>query len=227
VAFQSDRDGDLAVFWQPADGGTAERLTKPDAGTQHVPESWSPAGNVLLFSATTNFVSSLWTLSLSDRKTAPFSDVRNSSLPTDAMFSPDGRWVAYQMGTPGVVEATTYAQPFPATGTKFQVGLGGRPLWSRDGKEMFLVPAPGRFMAATVRTTESTLTVMKTAAVPRGFGGANPQIPRTFDIMPDGRILGVGTLGSDSVFGVSQVRVVVNWFDELKASVPTKSPLHR
>ena len=32
VAFQSDRDGDRAIFRQAADGsGTAERLTKPEA----------------------------------------------------------------------------------------------------------------------------------------------------------------------------------------------------
>jgi Tol biopolymer transport system component len=51
VAFQSDRDGDLAIFWQRADGTTpAERLTKPDKDTAHVPESWSPDGKTLLFS---------------------------------------------------------------------------------------------------------------------------------------------------------------------------------
>ena len=42
VAFQSDREGDLGIFWQRADGsGAAERLTKPEQGTSHVPESWS------------------------------------------------------------------------------------------------------------------------------------------------------------------------------------------
>ena len=41
IAFQSDREGDTAIFWQAADGtGTAERLTKPDKDTAHVPESW-------------------------------------------------------------------------------------------------------------------------------------------------------------------------------------------
>ena len=96
VAFQSDRDGDAAVWLQPVDGGTAERLTKPGPDTVHVPESWSPDGTVLLFCATKNFMSSLWTLSLRDRTATPFSEVRDSSLPTDAVFSPDGRWVAYQ-----------------------------------------------------------------------------------------------------------------------------------
>ncbi len=152
VAFQSDREGDLAVFWQPADGGTAERLTTPERGTSHVPESWSPNGEVLLFSATKDFVSSLWMLSMRDRKATPFGDVKDSSLPTNAMFSPDGRWVAYQIGEAELAEGTTYVQPFPPTGTKYQIARGGRPLWSRDGKELFFVPAPGRFMAVTVRT---------------------------------------------------------------------------
>ena len=43
IAFQSDREGDLAVFWQLANGsGTAERLTKPEQGEAHVPLSWAP-----------------------------------------------------------------------------------------------------------------------------------------------------------------------------------------
>jgi Tol biopolymer transport system component len=53
IAFQSDRDGDLGIFMQRADGssGKAERLTKPEPGVAHVPESWSPDGRTLLFSA--------------------------------------------------------------------------------------------------------------------------------------------------------------------------------
>ena len=61
VAFQSDREGDLAVFWQPVSGGTAERLTRPEAGVSHVPESWSPKGDVFLFSVTRESTTSLWT----------------------------------------------------------------------------------------------------------------------------------------------------------------------
>ena len=52
VTFQSDRDGDQAIFWQLADGtAEAERLTKPDKGTAHFPDSWSPQGETLLFVA--------------------------------------------------------------------------------------------------------------------------------------------------------------------------------
>ena len=58
--------------------------------------------------------------------------------------------MAYQIGEPGQAEGTTYVQPFPPNGTKYQIARGGRPAWSRDGKELFYVPAPGQFMAVKV-----------------------------------------------------------------------------
>ena len=227
VAFQSDREGDPAVFWQPAIGGTAERLTKPEPGTSHTPESWSPDGEVLLFSATKDLISSLWTFSLKDRKATLFSDVKGSSLPTNAMFSPDGRWVAYQIGQLGVTEGTTYVQPFPPDGSIHLITQrGGRPLWSRDGKELFYVPTSGSFMVVAVKAAPS-FTFTSPVSVPRGFGGAPPNSPRTFDIMPDGRIVGLVTTGqsqngSPVQAQLQQIQVVLNWFEELKSKVPTK-----
>jgi serine/threonine-protein kinase len=224
VTFQSDREGDSAVYWQPTDNGKPERLTKPDPGTSHVPESWSPDGEVLLFSATKDFVSSLWTYRLRDRKATPFSDVNGSSLPTNAMFSPDGRWVAYQIKEPGSasVEGTTYVEPFPPTRAKNQIARGGRPMWSRDGKELFFIPAPARFMVVTVRTAPS-FTFTSPVTVTRGFVGALPARPRTFDIMPDGRFVVVGTQGQSQNGSVpAQIHVVLNWFEELRRLAPTK-----
>ena len=50
VAFQSDRGGDVAIWWQRADGTQpAERLTTPDANDVHTPEAWSPRENSLLY----------------------------------------------------------------------------------------------------------------------------------------------------------------------------------
>ena len=130
LAFQSDRDGDRAIFWQPVDGGTAERLTRPEPGTAHVPESWAPRADVFLFSATRESASTLWTFSVRDRKAARFSDVASPAFPTDAVFSPDGHWVAYQAGDQTLGEATTYIEPFPATGAKYEIARGGRPMYS-------------------------------------------------------------------------------------------------
>ena len=118
VAYPSDRDGDEGLFWQPADGSAvAERLTTPEAGASHAPESWSPDGAHILFSATSGPNTSLWTLSISDRKVTPFGAVQ-SAQPTNAVFSRDGRWVAYSSTEGG---RRVLVQPYPATGAKYDV----------------------------------------------------------------------------------------------------------
>jgi serine/threonine-protein kinase len=224
VAFQSDRDGDLAVFWQPVDGGEAERLTKADPGVSHIPESWSPTADAFLFSMTKGLETSLWTFSLADRKATRFGDVTSTTLPTDAVFSPDGRWVAYQVGAGGQTEGTTYIQPFPTNGTKYEIARpGGRPLWSRDGTELFYIPAPGQLVAVTVKT-QPKFSFTNPVAVPRGFGVADPSNPRPFDMLRDGRIIGVRAVGQapSGALGSAEIQVVLNWFDELKQRVPTK-----
>jgi eukaryotic-like serine/threonine-protein kinase len=227
VAFQSDRRGNPAIFWQSADAGIAEQLTTPDQGTSHIPESWSPRDDVLLFSATKGGLSSLWTLSLKDRKAILFGDVKGSTIPTNAIFSPDGRSVAYQVGRAGVTEGATYVQPFPPTGAKnVIVQEGGRPLWSRDGKELFFVPSPGRFMVVSVNA-KPIFTVTTPIELPRSFGAAGPNSPRSYDIMPDGRIVGVvgadqSPSGSTAANQFLEMHVVLNWFEELKSKVPTK-----
>jgi Tol biopolymer transport system component len=219
VAFQSDRDGAPGIFWQPVDGGAAERLTTADPGTWHVPESWSQRGDVFLFGVVKGSQTSLWTFSVRDRKGSPFGDVVSMEFPTDAVFSPDGRWVAYQSGEAGSGEATTYVQPYPPTGAKFQIGRGGRPVWSPDGKQLFFIPAPSQFMAVSV-TTEPTFAFTQPVAVSRRFGLAPPASPRPYDILPDGRIVAVAPAGQSGGPGATEIRVVVNWFEELKAKVP-------
>jgi Tol biopolymer transport system component len=95
VAFQSDREGDLAIFQQRADGaGTAERLTKPEQGVAHIPESSSPDGQDLSFSATKGSEGAVWILSLKDKKTTVFAQAPGAMVRSSA-FSPDGRWLAY------------------------------------------------------------------------------------------------------------------------------------
>ena len=225
VAFQSDRDGDVGIFWQPADGtGLAQRLTRPDPGTSHIPESWSPGGAQFLFSVTKGQSVSLWTYSLRDGKTAPFGDVRSANL-TNAVFSPDGRWVAYASAiTPRTAnDSAIYVQPFPATGARYQISKNGDqghdPLWSRDGKELFYVPLPAQFAVVTM-TTRPTVAFSNPVAVERRFGGAGPTTPRPFDVAPDGKI--IAPLDTTQTQSGPQIEVVLNWFEELKQRVPAK-----
>src|SRR5262249_9996306 len=149
IAFQSDREGDLGIWWQPADGGVPERLTKAEAGTAHTPESWSPSADELLYTVTKSSKVTLWVLSLRQRRSSQFPDVE-STAPIGSAFSPDGRWVAY--GAPGGV----FVQPYPPTGTIHQVPATGRtphhPFWSRDGNELFYEPQFGELAVVPVRT---------------------------------------------------------------------------
>ena len=125
ITFQSDRDGDLGVFWQRADGtGTVERLTKPNQALAHVPESWPPTAEPVALREHQAAESTLWTLSLSGQEDASPSAASNRPVPLGAVFSPDGRWVAYSSNEAGANRV--YVQPFPATGAKYQ-------LYAREG----------------------------------------------------------------------------------------------
>jgi len=222
IAFQSDRDGDLAMFRQSTDGtGGAERLTKPDAGTSHEPESWSPKGDSLLFTVTKGAEVSLWTLSLPDRRTAPFGSVRSSTR-TNALFSPDGRWVAYAITEQN--RPTIYVEPFPPTAVRHQLTseTASQPLWSPDGKELFYNPRPGAIAVVAV-ATKPTLTFGNPVDVPRPFQTGPPVVRRAFDITPAGKFVGLIVAGQTLAATRetnTQVRIVLNWFEELKQRVP-------
>jgi eukaryotic-like serine/threonine-protein kinase len=234
VAFQSDREGDVSIFWQGADGtGPAERLTTAEPGTFHVPESWSPKGDRLLFSTFTkaSLGASLWTFSLQDRKVERFGGVQSSSaiLPA-AVFSPNGRWVASVSDETGLTGV--YVQPFPATGAKYPISKGRAsfPLWSPDGKAIVYVDTTSsrapRLVVVSL-TTEPAFAFGNPVVVPSGplqtGGGSIPNAPRRFDMAPDGAI--IGTVEADqrsSQPGALRIEVVLNWLEELKQRVPSK-----
>jgi serine/threonine-protein kinase len=230
MAFQSDREGDLGIFWQRADGtGAAERITKPDQGTSHVPESWSQDGKRFLFEATKGSNISLWMFSLEDKKAMPFGAVQ-SGTPITAAFSPDGRWVAYHSDETG--RDAIYIQPFPATGAKYQIPKNDliqfdhHPVWSSDGKEIFYIPAQGALAAVSV-TTQPSFAFGNAVPVPRTFltENSSPSNERNYDLTPDGKIVGAVQASEQSETGTQtarEIRVVLNWFEELKARVPTK-----
>jgi serine/threonine-protein kinase len=230
VSFQSDRDGDLGIWWQAADGtGAAERLTKAEPATSHIPESWSPKSGALLYTVTDHTLrSTLWMLSVQERKVAPFGGVQSKGGNLiESAFSPNGQWVAYTTNeTDNVGDNNVYVQPFPATGAIYQISKTGEnghdPAWSADGKELFYVPQVGQFVAVTV-TTEPSFSFGNPMSVPRAFPVAGPTTPRTFDITPDGRILSIVAPGQTQPgSAVQQIQLVINWFEELKARVPTK-----
>jgi Tol biopolymer transport system component len=227
LTFQSDRDGDRAIFLQSADGSSAAaRLTTPGVGQSHTPESWSPDGRTLLFSVTTSSSVSLATLLTDDRRVSAFSDV-TSSMPMDARFSPDGQWVAYKRADRGM-PSTIFVEPFPATGAKYPLVVQGppsaahKPVWSPDTRELLYVPRLGGFEAVSV-TTHPAFAFGHAVPVPRKFIPGAPTVRALYDVTPKGRFVGVVPVGdTGAIYSAPQIEVVLNWFEELKRLVPLK-----
>jgi serine/threonine-protein kinase len=225
VAFQSDREGDFGIFWQKADGtGTAERLTKPEKGIAHIPDSWSPDGKKFSFTAVKGSETAVWIFSLQDNKASVFAE-KAGSIIGRAAFSPDGQWLAYQSSETGTMQI--FVQPFPGTGAKYPVVRGGHPFWSPDGREIVYNPAAGAIGVVSI-TTRPAFSFGEPTLLPGGTSGLqskNPATdPRVWDFAPDGkRLLGVTASGNDSLFaGLPQIQVVLNWHEELKQRVPVK-----
>ena len=232
MTYQSDREKDLGIFWQLADGtGGVERLTKANAGESHEPESWSPLPNrILLFSVRKSNEVTLWMLSLPDKKISQFAGVHSTISPTGAVFSRDGRWVAYT--STDSTRTTVYVQPFPPTGAKYELLARGADgphevTWSADDKELFYNPRQGGFEAVTV-IKQPTFAFSNPTAVPRSFTLGPPNARRAYDVTPDGKFIGVAAAGTaPSATGLAQtvaaqmkINVVLNWFEELRQRVP-------
>jgi hypothetical protein len=159
-------------------------------------------------------------LSLRDGSIAPFGGVK-SGRPVTAVFSPDGKWVAYSTDADRT-EGFVYVQPFPATGEIHQISKDGEnghhPMWAPGGKELLYVPQVGRLVVVSISTTP-TFTFSDPKPVPRRFAVSNPVTERPWDIAPDGRILSI----YDSTLSMTpEIRVVLDWFDELRARVPIR-----
>ena len=233
IAFQSDREGDLSVFAQNADGtGVVERLTKAESGVAHVPESWSPDNRFLLVSVRKNEQFTLRALSLDRRDMEDVSDVE-SMRPINAVLSPDGRWLAYSWQPQGRAVQTSsrgvYVRPFPiSSSSRYQVpkqtgSIDYHPLWAPDGMTLFYVPSAGSGELAAVKvTTHPTVAFSNPESVPaRVTEDRTSTQMRAFDVLPDGRFVGPIFPTDAAVAGAAnEVRVVLNWFEELKRLVP-------
>jgi len=136
----------------------------------------------------------------------------------NADISPDGRWLAYQSDESGRFEV--YVRPYPdVNGGRWQVSATGgtRPLWSRDGRELFFLDQPRNMNAVTVQqgprpSFGSPQTLFETASL--GLEGQQ----RNFDLSMDGkRFLMVRNLPAPA--DVPSVVLIRNWFDDLRARV--------
>jgi dipeptidyl aminopeptidase/acylaminoacyl peptidase len=217
VLFRSTKAGAWNVFWKNADGsGEAEQLTKSEYLTE--PSSVSPDGQLLLFVRTDPQTRrDVWALPLTgDRKERPV--LQSPADDSAARFSPDGRWIAYAGGESG--SGQIWVQPFPTTGQKWQISTdGGRePVWAPNGAELFWRDEK-KLMAAEIKTQPSFAASKPRLLFEGPYEGAISS-RANYDISPDGRRFLMVEAGAPKD-AAAEVKIVPNWFEEVKRRVPS------
>jgi serine/threonine-protein kinase len=210
------------VFLQNTDESTLpEPLTSDINKNEEWPTSFSPDGSALLVhggnytdTSPANTGSDILVLSLrGERALRPF--LQTKFWESDARFSPDGRWVAYNSNESGRLEV--FVRSFPGPGSKWQISTegGGDPRWSRSGRELFY--RNGDKMMAVNVETKPTFRAGRPRILFEGRysnRGFNP-----YDVAPDGtRFLMIKE--DPAELGPAHVNVVLNWFEEVKRRVP-------
>jgi len=212
IVFRSDRAGGNFLFEKPAAGGEPERLL--GAFDAPFPTDWSPDGKFILYhfpAASGNYDVNL-VAPEKDAKPVPFASSPFTEI--DGRFSPDGRWIAYSSDESGRMEV--YVQPFPRSGSMWQVSTGGgsEAHWRRDGKELFYLAPDRKIMAVAVRggstfEREAPRPLFQTR-VP--FPGSIYRM--NYDVTADGARFLVNTPVEGA--GSSPINVVLDWPAGLK-----------
>ncbi|MGE5715690.1 MAG: protein kinase domain-containing protein [Acidobacteriota bacterium] len=199
-----------ALVVKPSEGlGEGKPLLKTEELTFAC--DWSRDGKYIAYSSQGKETAfDIWILpTFGDRKPIPF--VKTPFVELRPVFSPDGRFLAYQSNESG--RAEIYVQSFPGPGGKWQISTAGgiEPHWRGDGKELYYRAPDQRLMAVEI-TAGATVTA----------GAPQPLFPGRFDTgnarehyIPtrDGkRFLVVAPLGHEAL---TPTTVVLNWNAEL------------
>ena len=135
--------------------GAADNEPVPDTGFM-VPTDWSPDGRFILYNnsalpaITNDYPSDVFAVDLArGRKVIPL--LKTPFYENSAVFSPDGRWLAFLSNESG--EAQIYMQALDrgndslrVVGERFLISPRGAQClrWRKDGKELFYLGSEGR-----------------------------------------------------------------------------------
>ncbi len=212
IYFTSNANGPYDIFVKAANGSDDQQLVvrfeKGQPGAAFL--STSPDGKYLAYVSSDSAAKrGIYTVPLTgERKPHPF--LHSSANESAPAFSPDGKWLAFESTQSGRSEV--YVTPFPNGGAQYQVSTNGgeRPVWRRDGKEIFY-REDLRLMAVEVRAKNTALELgspkpLFEVAV-RNLGA------RWYDVSPDGRFLINTSLPRAQS---RNFELLVNWPAELK-----------
>jgi Tol biopolymer transport system component len=228
IVFASQRSGTDVLYQKRLNGVVGDAQPLLSAGRVKVPgrrASWSPDGRFLLYTLIDPQTGDdLWVVPMVGAHT-PSVFLKTPFDEEQGVFSPDGRWVAYQSNESGRFEI--YVRPFHPPGARgsetasdamqWQVSTAGgiEPTWQPDGKEIDYIDPSGAMMAApiTVRGAELAVgTPVKLFQTRIVGGGENDSVGRQYDVALDGRFL-IDTVPESAA---APITLIQNWNPEAK-----------
>jgi Tol biopolymer transport system component/tRNA A-37 threonylcarbamoyl transferase component Bud32 len=205
VIYASGHHGSYGLLRRAVDGSEPEEVLHESSGPAY-PCAVSPDGSLLAVNRQdTETDWDVWMLPLEGER-EPYPFVRTPFHEAHGVFSPDGRWLAYQSWESGRPEV--YVTPFPGAGREWQISnAGGRwPEWRQDGKELFYEAGDGMVMAVTIESRGDSLV----AGTPQSLFPLEPHANYPhYSPAPDGqRFL---TIESVDAPAARPLTVLVNW----------------
>jgi serine/threonine protein kinase/Tol biopolymer transport system component len=222
IAYQATRDGVTGVMISNVDGSGEERLTSDKRF--NFPTSWTPDGKQLLITAASeigNIEVRLIAVD-GDRKQQPL--LQGPFNAGGARFSPDGHWIAYVSDESGRNEV--YVRSYPGAGTRIPISSDGgtQPVWSRNGRELFFRNGD-QTLAVTVGLSPSPAAgkpkILFTRTALDDSSGPAYGMAADYDVSLDGQRFIMRKHNPDNS-QIPAVRIVFNWFDEIKRLTSTK-----
>ena len=224
LIFSSDRLGIRNLFWQMANG-TGDIVRLVESQNRQSATGVSPDGRRLIVMETgQKTAEDVMQVELDGtHRVKPL--VQTTFSERNGVISPDGRWLAYDANDAGRFEISV--RPYPDVNSgRWQVSSAGgtRPLWSRNGRELFYVSLTGALMRVGIESGPASATT-PTQLIGEGYMTAPPiDIGRSYDVSPDGQrfLMIKDGDGSNQTAAPRSIIVVQNWREELKRLVPTK-----
>lgn len=220
----SGRAGNFNLYSVNADGTAgAERLT--DSANAQQPTGLTPDGShVLFWERMPDGRRDLRSVMTAGRQVQTL--LQGAYSHRNGVVSPDGHWMAYEADSAGPGRFEIYVRPFPAVERgQWLVSAGGgtRPVWTRDGRELFYVAPDGALMMVSVDPRGATWSASRPERllVPGYYTLAGGDFSTSYDVSRDGQRFLMVKSDDDARPTDARIVVVRNWFEELRRLVPT------
>src|SRR5262249_42298764 len=138
-----------------------------------------------------------WVVSLDDPHHSRPLLAEPKTFQTDAVFSPDGKWIAYSFSDGRSFTRQILVRPYPAVNVHQQITSdgGSEPHWSSNGKQLFFlvrgaISSLGTIQNFTLNVVDIRTDLVVSPGTPVSltvFKGLTMSRARSYDIMPNGQ----------------------------------------